>query len=86
MVARIKAGNLPPAPKPTLPHGVPSRAVLIDDMYMARHKNRGQGHHWTDEEVREITEMREEGMSWPLIGKEFGVTRETVRKAWTRGQ
>lgn len=86
MTARIKVENLPPAPKPTLPHGVPSKAVLIDDMYMARHKNRGQGHHWTDEEAWEITEMRKRGMSWPEIGKEFGVSRATVRKAWERGR
>ena len=86
MKALVKKIALPPAPKPTLPHGVPSKAVLIDDMYMAWHKNRGQGHHWTDEEVREITEMRKRGMSWPQIGKEFGVTRETVRKAWERGR
>lgn len=43
-------------------------------------RNRGATKQWTEEEVRKAMKMRDGGMKWVAIGKEFGVTDGAVRR------
>lgn len=42
-------------------------------------RNRGATKQWTEEEVQRATKMRESGMIWKDIGKEFGVSGDAVK-------
>jgi hypothetical protein len=41
-------------------------------------------HHWTQEELAEIHQAREEGLTWRAIGKRYDATREQTRSAYRR--
>ena len=84
MKALIRQIQLPPAPEPTATIRAESNAVHMDDIYVAKHRAKIQGHHWAQAEIDEITQMRRKGMQWKEIAEEFGLGRETVRRAWTK--
>ncbi len=47
-------------------------------------RNRTSTKHWTEEDVQKVIEMRDGGMTWAAIGKEFEVTAEAVRRLMER--